>query len=167
MKKFISLIALILSTTFFLSGCTPRIMVIPDTDSIGETKTFTKDGITLLLTDKFVEKQSEVGFDAYYVSNFCGVVVLKEEFTLEEGLAERSLEDYVANLIENNGHKGIKPQHQDDLWYYVNDSGDTKVYSFSYKGSDSFYIVQYICMASDVFALEDLFFLWAGAVEVE
>ena len=63
MKKFISLIALILSTTFFLSGCTPRIMVIP--------------------------------------------------------------------------------------------------------GSDSFYIVQYIYMASDVSALEDLFFLWAGAVEVE
>ena len=77
------------------------------------------------------------------------------------------MEDYVANLIENNGHKGIKPQHQDDLWYYVNDSGDTKVYSFSYKGSDSFYIVQYICMASDVSALEDLFFLWANAVEVE
>jgi hypothetical protein len=37
------------------------------------------------------QKESEVGFDAYYVSNFCGVVVLKEEFTLEESLAARSL----------------------------------------------------------------------------
>ena len=45
----------------------------------------------LTLTDRFSEQESEQGFDPYYMSDFCGVVVLKEEFSLEEGLAERPL----------------------------------------------------------------------------
>ena len=38
------------------------------------------------------------GFDAYFVTDFCGGVVLREEFTLEEGLAEMSLEKYITNV---------------------------------------------------------------------
>ena len=56
-------------------------MIMPDNDTIGQPKIFEKDGIKLLLTDRFIEKESELGFYAYYVSNFCGVVVLKEEFS--------------------------------------------------------------------------------------
>ena len=142
-------------------------MFIPNAESIGETKIFEKDGIKLTLTDKFTETESERGFYAYYVADFCGVTVLKEDFSLEEGLAELSLEDYVKNVIANNGHTDIEPQYKDGLWFYIKDAGNSRSYSFSFKGSNAFWIVQYICMNSSAPALEDTFFLWANCVEVE
>jgi len=174
MKKLIVLFALLFTFSLVLCGCLPgimikpdNVMVIPDNDSIGEPKTFEKDGITLLLTDQFTERKSELGFYAYYVSDFCGVVVLKEDFSLEEGLAELPLEEYVGNVIANNGHTDIEPQNKDDLWFYVRDSGGTRSYSYSFKGSDAFWIVQFLCMTSDAPMFEDLFYLWANSVEVE
>lgn len=167
MKKRIVIFSFLLSFSLLLCGCLPPVMIIPDNDSIGEPQTFEKDGIKLTLTDRFVEKESERGFDAYYVSNFCGVVVLKEEFTLEEGLADRSLEEYITNVITNNGHTDIKPQNKDGLWFYVKESGNTRCYSYCFKGSEAFWIVQYLCMTSDAPVLEDMFILWAQSVEVE
>ena len=167
MKKFLAIISLLLSCSLLLCGCFSRVMIIPDNDSIGEPKIFEKDGIKLTLTDNFMEKESELGFYAYYVSNFCGVVVLKEDFSLEEGLADRSLEEYVRSVIANNGHTGIEPQNKDGLWFYIRDSGGGRSYSYSFKGSDAFWIVQFLCMTSDAPTLEDLFYLWANSVEVE
>ncbi len=167
MKKVLSIISLLLSCGLLLCGCFPEIMLVPDQDSIGKPKTFEKDGIKLTLTDKFIEKESEAGFYAYYVSNHCGVVVLKEDFSLEEGLANRSLEEYVGNVIANNGHTDIEPQNQDDLWFYVKDDNGSRSYSYSYKGSNAFWIVQFLCMTSDAPTLEDQFYLWAKSVEVE
>ena len=167
MKKLFVVLSLLLSCSLLFCGCFPKIMVIPDNDSIGEPKIFEKEGIKLTLTDKFIEKESESGFYAYYVSDFCGVVVLKEEFSLEEGLADRPLEEYIGNVITNNGHTDIKPQNKDDLWFYVRDSGETRSYSYSFKGSNAFWIVQYLCVSSDANELEDLFFLWANSVDVE
>ena len=144
---------------------------IPDPitlDEIGTSKTFEKAGITLPLTDKFKEEQSERGFDAYYTSDFCGVVVLKEAFTLEEGLAERPLEQYIKNVIKNNGHTNIEPQQRDGLWYYANNnnSGYSCVYSYVYKGTDAFYIVQYIINNVDEDTLKETIHDWAKATEV-
>ena len=173
MKKLIAIIALLLVFSLALCGCIPKmlinsdnVMVIPDNDSIGEPQIFEKDGIKLLLTDQFIEQESELGFYAYYVSNFCGIVVLKEEFSLEEGLADRSLEEYVRNVIANNGHTDIEPQNKDDLWFYVRDSGGNRSYSYSFKGSNAFWIVQFLCRTSDAPMLEDLFYLWANSIEV-
>lgn len=166
MKKLLTLLALLLSGSLLFCGCFPQVMVIPDNDSIGESKVFEKDGLKLTLTDKFTETPSQLGFYAYYAADFCGVVVLKEEFSLEEGLADLSLEEYVANVIANNGHTGIQPQSKDDLWFYVSDSGATRRYSYSFKGSDAFWIVQYLCRTADAPMFEDLFFLWASSVEV-
>lgn len=145
----------------------PLVMTIPGNDLIGEPQTFEKEGIALLLTDKFVEQKSERGFYAYYVTNFCGVCVLKEEFSLEEGLAERTLEDYIFNVIENNGHTDVKPHSWDGLLFYRSQSGMTVSYSYVFKGSDAFWIVQYLCLTSDEPMLKDLFYLWANTVEVE
>lgn len=167
MKKLTVLFSLLLSLCLMLSGCFSDIMVIPSKDSIGESKTFEKDGIQLTLTDRFQEQESEVGFYAYYVSNFCGVTVLKEKFTLEEGLDERPLEEYITNVIANNGHTDIEPQNRDGLWYYVKDVGTAGSYSYSFKGSDAVWVVQFICMTSDAPKLEDMFFLWASSIVVE
>jgi hypothetical protein len=158
--------AMLLLLSALLCGCFSQIMVIPDEESIGSSKRFEKDGITLTLTDKFEEMQSERGFDAYYVSDFCGVVVLKEEFTLEEGLSERTQEEYIHNVIANNGHTDIAPQSKDGLWFYENKTENRFVRSYCYKGSDAFCIVQFICNSSDVKALGDMFHLWAQSVEM-
>ena len=168
MKKIISLTTLlILSVSCLLCGCFFNdVMVIPDNAFIGEPKNFEKDGFLITLTDKFEEEQSQRGFDAYYVADFCGVVVLKEEFTLEEGLAEQTLENYINDVINANGHTGIKPQQKNGLWFYENLTTKSYVRSYSYKGSDSFWIVQFICNRSDVSKPSDIFYLWAESVEV-
>lgn len=161
-------LCLTLSSCFFLipapAGPTPV-----DTSDLGTPQTFEKAGITLHLTDKFKEEQSELGFDAYYTADYCGVVVLKEPFTLEEGLAAVSIEQYIKDVIENNGHTNIHPQHSDGLWYYVNynNSSYCCVYSYAYKGTDAFYVVQYIINIVDEETLKSVIHDWAKATSVK
>ena len=167
MKKIVFLTGLLLSISCLLCGCLPKIMFIPDENSIGEAKKFEKDGFSILLTDKFKEEQSKLGFDAYFVADFCGVVVLKEEFTLKEGLAEESLEEYTASVIANNGHTDITPQTKDGLWFYERPTDSSYARSYCYKGSDAFWIVQFLCKPSDAQTFGDTFDLWAQSVEVK
>lgn len=172
MKK-LAIIPLLLALCLTMNSCflvlSNPIEPTPVTlEDLGNPKTFVKAGITLQLTDKFKEEQSERGFDAYYTSDFCGVVVLKESFTLEEGLADESLEQYIRNVIKNNGHTNIEPQNRDDLWYYVNynNSSYRCVYSYVYKGTDAFYIVQYIMNSIDESTLKNTVHNWAKATKV-
>ena len=167
MKKIVLLTALLLSISFLLCGCLPDIMFIPDESSIGQAKKFEKDGFSILLTDKFTEEESQMGFDAYFVADFCGVVVLKEEFTLEEGLAEKSLEEYTTSVIANNGYTTITPQTKDGLWFYERTTDSSYAQSYCYKGSDAFLVVQFLCNPSDAQTLGDTFYLWAQSVEVK
>ena len=160
----IVILSLTLNSCFFLPvGPGPSVP-----EDRGTTKTFEKAGITLTLTDKFKETESEVGFDAYYTSDFCGVVVLKEAFTLEAGLSERTLEQYIKNVIKNNGHTNIEPQNRDGLWYYVNynNSSYRCIYSYVYKGTDAFYIVQYIMNTVDEVDLQVTVHEWAKSTQV-
>lgn len=161
MKKRVCI--LLAALAWLLCGC---IMVIPGNDAVGEPKTFEKAGIKLTLTDRFQEQESQLGFDAYYVADFGAVIVLKEPFSLEPGLEEKSVEDYIRSVIKNNG-RDVEPIQRDGLWYYYFDSGDTRMYSYTFKGSDAFYIVQFGCFKRDVSVMEDMIFLWAKAVEVE
>ncbi len=136
-------------------------------DEIGEPKDFSKNGFKITLTDKFTEEKSKAGFDPYYVSLFCGVCVLKEEFTEENGLADLSLEQYINDVISNNGHTDIQPQTKGGLWYYVKDDATRRDYSYSYKGTDAFWVVQFICETRYVSVLEDTIQAFAESVEVE
>ncbi|MBQ9781121.1 MAG: hypothetical protein IJW00_09280 [Clostridia bacterium] len=173
MKKLIFIplllaLCLTLNSCFLFLAMPQKEPVRVELSDIGVAKTFEKAGITLKLTDKFTETESEMGFDAYYTSEFCGVVVLKEAFTLEEGLAERPLEQYIKNVIKNNGYTNIEPQQRDGLWYYVNynNSSYRCVYSYVYKGTDAFYIVQYIVNSEDEDTLKETIHDWAKATHV-
>ncbi|MBQ6796467.1 MAG: hypothetical protein IJP10_00480 [Clostridia bacterium] len=163
MKKIVLFFVSVVTIVAVMSGC----MVVPDNSTLGNPKEFEKDGIKLLLTDEFEEKRSEVGFDAYYESDFCGVVVLKESFSLEEGLEERPLSEYTENVMTNNGHSDSDVIEEDRFYYYIYERGGTKGYSCCYKGTDAFWIVQFMCRTSDAAMLEDTIKLWAQAVEVE
>ena len=166
MKKSIFLITLLMISSL-LCGCIMGIMPILDEESIGNPKTFEKDGLTITLTDEFEEQESKLGFDAYYVAPFGGVVVTKEEFTLKEGFAEETLEEYIVNVIANNGYTDITPQNEDGLWYYDHASNTSYGRSYCYKGSDAFWIVQFICMPYHEEQLVDVFHSWALSVTVE
>ena len=167
MKKWISLIALVLLTTFVFTGCMPEVIYVPDAMSIGESKTFEKGDIKLLLTEKFEEKTPREGFYALYDSYFAGVNVMRESFSLADGVSSLSLEQYTKNVIENNKFEGVTAQNKDDLWYFIYENDEIRGYVFTYKGSDAFWFVEYVCMHDDTESLEDLFFLWANAVEVK
>ena len=163
MKKLtvICCIFLLLCTT--LSGC---FFLIPSIRTESQPKTFEADGIRLVLTDAFQETESERGFFAYYTSQDCGVTVTKEAFSQEAGMDQLPLEEYIRNVIRNNGHQNIQPQNRDGLWYYVVDKDNTCIHAYCYKGPDAFFIVQFICMRSDAETMAETFHQWALQVEV-
>lgn len=172
MKKITVLLLMMLSISLLLTSCffiMPTANVYDGPVDSGKPQEFSKDGITLTLTDKFIEKESELGFDAYYVAPYGAVMILKEEFTLEEGLEDRTPEDYIANVIENNGHD-LEPIHDHDLLYYYIDKTmmgeDTRYYSFVYKGEDAFWIVQFSCFSKDLQEMEPQIMTWAKSVIV-
>ena len=78
-----------------------------------------------------------------------------------------SVEQYITDVISNNGHTNVTPRHKDDLWFYEYTSGGTYARSYSYKGSDAFWIVQFLCYESDAADFDDLFTLWAQSVEID
>ncbi len=138
--------------------------------SLGKSKTFTGDGFTITLTDLFREQTSEMGFDAYYNSPFCGVMVLKEPFSLQEGMEEETLTEYVESVIKNNGNDA-QPQEKDGLVFYRYSNPDPEYdmsgYSYSFKGSDAFYIVQFVFLTSDGENLADTIHAFAKSVTVD
>ena len=142
-------------------------MFIPNSDSIGNGKTFETDGLSILLTDKFTEAEVPTGFDAYFLADFCGVAVMKNEFTLQKGLADQSVKEHLSSVIASSGYTGITPQTKDGLWFIDVSTDDTYVRMYCYKGSDAFYIVQFACNPSVAKTLEDTFYLWAQSVEVK
>ena len=148
----------------------PAAMFVLDESSIGKSKVFRRDGFTITLTDLFREQKSEMGFYVYYNSPFCGVMILKEPFSMQEGLEDESLVEYVEHVIRNNGHD-THPIETDGLIYYrfSNPYPDfsTSGTSYCFKGSDAFYIFQFICLETDAERLADTIFFFAKSVTVE
>lgn len=182
----ISVLSIAITLCLFLSGCffipvsttddsAPQggLAVVDEINpdgSLGKSKTFSGDGFTITLTELFREQKSEYGFDAYYNSPFCGVMVLKEPFSLKNGMEEETLTEYVENVIKNNGHDA-QPQEKDGLVYYRYSNPDPDYdmtgYSYSFKGSDAFYIVQFMCLTSDAEELAGTIHAFAKSVTVE
>ena len=108
----------------------PTVMNLPGKAFIGESKEFTKAGLTISLSDKFAELESEQGFDAYYSSDYCGVVVLKEPFSLEE--AEQAGIDF-----QFSGHT-----HRGQFWplSIVTDIMYEKAWGHHRRGNTRYYV---------------------------
>lgn len=118
----------------------------------------------------FREQKSEYGFDAYYNSPFCGVLVLKQPFSLQKGLKDETLTEYTENAMRNNGHD-TQILEKDGLVYYrfsnPDPDYDMSGYSYSFKGSDAFYIIQFLYLTSDAEGLADTIHAFAKSVTVE
>ena len=116
MKK-IFVLAVCMTLVFCLSGC-GFIQFMPSADEIGESKTFEKDGIKLLLTDAYEEQVSEVGFYGYYVADFGAVMVERTTFKEHPECEGMTLDQFAEAYRNDNGHS-MAIEHDDELIYYV------------------------------------------------
>lgn len=136
-----------------------------------EPKTFTSDGIQLTLTHAFNKMDIE-DFTVTYASQDVAVYILKEDFTLMEGLEDYTLEQYGALLCESNAGSlaGAEFTTTDGLTsatysYTDPDSNETYHYIiYIYKSSDSFWMVQFALSAEDLEAYKPQIIEWAKSV---
>lgn len=163
MKRiFVFAVCLALLLCFAGCGC---IQVMPSQEDIGQSKTFQKDGITLLLTDAYQEQTSERGYYGYYVSDFGAVMVERTTFKEHPEYDGKTLDQFAEAYRNDNGHS-MAIEHEDELVYYVAEKGGRTFYVFFYLGSDSYWTVQYACYTKDVPVMEFTIMLFAAAVEV-
>ena len=137
----------------------------PDADSMGTNKTFSGDGYSLVLTDRFEEKNSSVGFDGYYVSSFCGVMVQKVPFTDEWAQGMNSTRDFLEGYI-NDENENSSIMEEDDLTYYRYYNNGRAYWNFGFKGENDFYSVQFVCDKRNEESLNDSVFAFAKSVNV-
>ena len=139
-------------------------------ESPAEPETFTKDGMSITLTDDFRETPAE-GFLTAYESKDVAVFVIKEEFSLLEGSEDYSAEDYAQLIIDANGFEDAKVKTYKDLTYFNYDyhNPDTKTtyeyFSYAYKSDDAFWLVQFATPEEYVGDNEPEIMEWADSVE--
>ena len=169
MKRTVALILLLmlcLPAAGCFSGLEKHTSVAPDANTIGANKVFTGDGYSITLTNRFEEKKSSQGFDGYYVADFCGVMVKKVPFSLAEYLEGETISEYMRSVADNNGHDSPIIE-EDGLACFRYYRGGNAGWEFGYKGSDAFYLVQFVCREDHEEALADFVLKAAGSVIVD
>ena len=157
MKKLIAMVLLVCSIMLLACGC----------DLFTKEKTFSKSGMSITLTEDFVEK-SRVSYTSTYDSEDIAVFTLKEEKELLGSLS-LDLDGYTKKVIEVNGYS-VDPKNKDGLTYfeYKNSSNgkDFHYYAFTYEADDAFWLVQFACEEDQHEKLEEKIFKYAKSVEV-
>jgi hypothetical protein len=129
----------------------------------GKSKVFAGDGYQITLTEQFSEQKSEMGFNGYYTSYFGAVMIKIEPFTLKAGLADKTLTEYIQDVIRNN-NSDAQPEERDGLIFYRYRRSGMCGWNFAIKGEDAFYLVQFMCREADESELADLFFAFAKSM---
>lgn len=160
MKKIVSLLLAVLFMLLLVS-CTKK-----------ETaKEFSSNGLTVTLTDAFVEK-SYAGYTACYESADVGVFALREAFSLQEGLGDLTVEEY-AELVRtaNASRNPSQVKKENGLtvieYSFLNEQENQtyKYYTVAFKTDDAFWLVQFASKAADYDAKKPLFADWAKSVK--
>jgi uncharacterized membrane protein YgcG len=134
-------------------------------------KEFSKAGMTITLTDDFLDKDM-VAYAAYYESPTALVCVTKEDFSIFEqaGIStDISLAEYADLVMEANKHDTAFKE-KDGLTCFEFDSAKSG-HNYSYfvavfRGSDAYWVVQFGCDAESYNALSEDFIKWAKSVKV-
>lgn len=160
MKKGFRLAAGLLALVLALSGC----------GLIGSAKAkdFTKAGLTITLTEAFVEKE-HISFTSVYESPSIAVVVLKEEFSIVGG-DDYTLFEYADLVIDANNLDAISDFYQGLVYFSYETSANGKDYSYTatvFQGSDAYWLVQFGCETDKVADLIDTIFSYAQTVICE
>jgi len=166
MKKNITNVSVMLLAVVLLmfTGCTKK------------EKTFSKDGITVTLTEDFVENEL-VTANLYLVSTKNIFMGLKENFTdlAKSNInSNSSLNDYAEVIISVNSLTSeIKTNIEGDITLtylvYTKTMSD-KDYTFMAvfkKGAASFYMFNFACETKNYEDSEEQYFTWARTITVE
>lgn len=136
-------------------------------------KSFSKEGLTITLTDEFEEKALVDALTASYMSDYCLVTTLKEDFSLfsEAGLStDISDREYLDMVIQSNSID--REREETDGFYTVTFEKEIQKQDITYlavalKGSDAFWLVQFACPTDTFEDLRPQFIKWAKTVTVE
>lgn len=135
-----------------------------------QLETYEVQGVRITLPDEF-EKQAVAGYTACYSTADTAVFLLREDFSLMEGFADLSLEEYGAMVLSNNGFDQTVTLRQEegltvfDYEYTNPDSGDTFFYyTVITKGPDAFWMIQFSAPAKNAQEKIPTFQQWAKAV---
>jgi len=164
MRKNVSVLGVILvcvAISGFLVGCTGE-----------KEKTFSKAGMSIVLTDKFVEKDI-ASQTAYFESTEALVTALKEDFpgfeSADVDAASMDLAEY-ANLVLENNRLSSTVETKDGLTcfeYEKTVSGKNFTYFATvFKGEDAFWLIQFACETQNYKGYSDKFVKWAKGVKV-
>lgn len=161
MKKIISLFA-VLVLLLSLSACS----------SAPKEKVFSKNGLEITLTTDFTENTME-GYTVCYDSSHAAIFALKEDFSLMEGLEDMTLNEYGELARESNSSRSPSSlSTADGITYFeysfFNESENVtyRYYTTVHKGSDAFWMVQFVCPDSTYATQKPNFVTWAKSVTV-
>lgn len=123
----------------------------------------------ITLTNAFEKADVEthtVVFGSKNIAVFC----LEEKFSLMEGSGDYSLKDYAELIFAANGFDAEYVENANGLngFEYVADGSDGKkykYYTYVFKETDAFWMVQFAVSVENVEAYEDKIISWAQTVE--
>ena len=152
-KKIIAVVLLLCVSLLAFAAC-------------GADKEFSTEGMTITLTDQFVEKDV-VGQTKVYQSTYVIVTALKEDFTMLPGMEDWTL-TYYTNLTLQANHLAA-PVIQTQTYYYFTYektvSGQEYFYlATTHKASDAFWLIQFACFKKDKDTYLPKFIKWADSV---
>ena len=127
-----------------------------------QLQTFEAQGLQLSLTEDFTETNVD-GYTASYASQDAAVFLLRENFSLKEGVEALSLEEYGAMVLANNSFGQSTALRSEegltvfDYEFTGPNTGSTYYYyTVLCKGPDAFWVVQFSTLAEN--ARENLSF---------
>lgn len=141
--------------------------------AVGEPHTYYIDDMQITLTQDFAEFDAQ-GYERAFDSEHVALMILQEEFTLMEGLADYTLVEYGELVLANNpntNNSGLCMENGVLYFEYQKanqEDGDNYHYIVTmYKGPDAFWLVQYIVNADEAAKYRDHIFDWAASVKFD
>lgn len=156
-KKIKSLLLISLTVALLLSfvGCS---LLGP------KDKAFSKEGMTITLTDAFTE-QEIITQTAYYVSNEAIVTALKEDGT---SLGNRTVADYaklVCTVNKLTSSEVVAKDGYAEFTYEKDVSGKSYYYyARCFKNGTDFWLIQFACETKNQSRYTPIFDKWASSV---
>ena len=150
-----------------LSGCS-----LSSLDDDVKAKTFSEEGMTITLTDEFSSFDAG-NFTVGFQSRNAMVLGLKEEFTLKEGFADYTLEEYGNLVLTNNKLEFCELNSAEGLTFFEylytdpDSAVDYRYFSCVYKTEDAFWLVHFITEEKSLGVYADQIVTWAKSVEFD
>ncbi|MBM7453740.1 hypothetical protein JN09_001073 [Acholeplasma morum] len=136
-------------------------------------KTFTGAGVTITLTEAFVEKEV-VQAPLYLESPTQIFMALRETKSSLAGYGISTLDDYIEAVLNNHGKNStVKSKEEGDLVYkYAYYESEVNDQTFGYmlltfEGKDHFYSMNFGCLANKLEDFKEKFFDYAKTIKVE